>query len=522
MKSYFVLIFTAVMIAFGAGYYTFYLQSPNLSMTPDIEDVNRVKNAVLVRLSPIAIIDLLSIYDRPAKQRLLNLESSPIHVRPRFNKVSFLAEQKSCEERKQEYSQLPLKEQVWTAFRCGWRKSLPRNFFRSPPFLSESGYSYVFLAMQTPFRQFHQRTWIYQNLPYAHIHELSSIRRETEHLPSPFLYLSDLSDEDLRGVIEGESLVLSDSLFLTQVGFPRFGGGGHYRVYLRKDVDFLLRKTNYRISSYVPGRECGARESMVCWSYSARHVFQRATRSSYVIFVSSLILIVIVMAVLFNRIKMQRKTDAIRSLILRVLSHELRTPISGMLMQLEQLNKRESELSGRDEEALLRLSSDVYRLQRLTENSRKYLSIEKGQGMFRVEPEKIDSVNEFMFSLLDPYDGSVEAAPPDEDFSISIDMYWISICVKNLLENSLSHGKRPVKLSWFRSGSQLNIFVEDQGKLEAVDIDKLTQAFFKGGESQGSGLGLYLVKTIVEELGGNLKISKNPTRFTLSLKDRVI
>ncbi|MCB0422401.1 MAG: HAMP domain-containing histidine kinase [Bdellovibrionales bacterium] len=522
MRAYFVLIFTAILIAFGAGYYTFYLQSPTLSMTPDIEDVNRVKNAVLVRLSPVAIVDLLAIYDRPAKQRLLNLESSPLHSGYKFNKLSFLAKQKSCREQKEQYESLAPKEKVWTAFRCGWRKTLPSHFFLTPPYLSPSGFSYVFLAMQSPYSLFRERTWIYQNLSYVHIHELALIKEETEHLPSPFLYLSDLNDEALRGVIEGESLILSDSLFLTQVGFPRFGGSGHYRVYLRKDVDYLLRKTNYRVSAYAPGKECGARESMVCWGYSAKHAFQRATRSSYVIFISSLILIVIVMAVLFNRIKMQRKTDAIRSLILRVLSHELRTPIAGMLVQLEQLKKGESQLTERDEEAFLRLSADVYRLQRLTENSRKYLTIEKSQGMFRVEPEQIPSMRDYMLGLADPYDSAIHLEEPEEDFSVRFDVYWLGICIKNLLENALSHGQGEVKLSWFRVGRQLNIYVEDQGHLETADIDKLTQAFFKGGQSKGSGLGLYLVKTIIEELGGQMKIHKNPTRFTLSLKDVVI
>ena len=56
------------MMAFGAGYYTLYLQSPGFAQPPDVENILRVKKAILRRLSPVAIIDLGNIYGQWVRQ----------------------------------------------------------------------------------------------------------------------------------------------------------------------------------------------------------------------------------------------------------------------------------------------------------------------------------------------------------------------------------------------------------------------------------------------------------------------
>ncbi|MEF8836051.1 MAG: PAS domain-containing sensor histidine kinase [Candidatus Thermoplasmatota archaeon] len=78
----------------------------------------------------------------------------------------------------------------------------------------------------------------------------------------------------------------------------------------------------------------------------------------------------------------------------------------------------------------------------------------------------------------------------------------------NVLENTIKHSEcENIKISSESQVKEVLVKVEDDGKGISEDIKgDLFERGFKKGESGGSGLGLYLVKEIVESYGGNIEV----------------
>ena len=98
--------------------------------------------------------------------------------------------------------------------------------------------------------------------------------------------------------------------------------------------------------------------------------------------------------------------------------------------------------------------------------------------------------------------------------SIHTDIHWISICVRNLIENALSHGIPPICLKLSKIGNNsLQIDISDQGICKFKNLSEMTAAFAKGNKSKGTGLGLNIVSLVIKEIGGKLSFKNNPTTF---------
>jgi signal transduction histidine kinase len=172
------------------------------------------------------------------------------------------------------------------------------------------------------------------------------------------------------------------------------------------------------------------------------------------------------------------------------------------------------------QEEYLRLSSAVHRLQRLTEMSRNYLRVGPRKSLIHLESKHINSLNIYFEQMLDDYLDQVELNLLAEDRSFDLDEYWIGICCKNLVENALAHGVKPIRVGINVQADFLQFTVEDQGSLITNDLKLLTEPFFKGKRSDGSGLGLNIVYTVIKSMGGEMELKTNPTRFILKIRNQ--
>jgi signal transduction histidine kinase len=104
--------------------------------------------------------------------------------------------------------------------------------------------------------------------------------------------------------------------------------------------------------------------------------------------------------------------------------------------------------------------------------------------------------------------------------------------MQNLISNAIKYdGKNgwtriSAQLSGGKHGSEIEITVEDRGiGIDSADIPHIFEPFYRGHEAvaaqiQGSGVGLSLVKQIVEAHGGTLSVKSAPgvgSAFTLHL-----
>ena len=192
-----------------------------------------------------------------------------------------------------------------------------------------------------------------------------------------------------------------------------------------------------------------------------------------------------------------------KRLALQVLTHEFRTPVASLLLQVEDLGKNFDKLPLESQDNFMRINSDVYRLKRLTEMSRNYLKSQNNNKLIDFNLEELPSLNNFIEDVVQEFADSRENEldreqiiinPLEQDAGITVDWYWLRICLQNLLNNAFDHGQPPVEISLGTTRTSIVIKVIDSGNCQFKDLDEITAEFAKGTQSKGTGLGLNIVR----------------------------
>lgn len=524
MREYVLLILIAIATAFGTGYYALMIQGSYTSTAEDVELINDLKRRFQVEVSPVAIVNFSSLFNSAEHMQLLD----PAYLMPSpgsDREVRYSSEEDCFRNLTNIMTRSDFeKVWIWEEFRCGRRRRLPQNFFRQPPFIHPSGRSYSQLAFETDRSQFRNRAWVIQHLPYFHVLEYRGLESEYADLGGVFNYLVRLDRLSLRDIVAGQNTVLTEDFLLARLNYPAVFSVLEYRFYAREDLERFLEGSPYHLQNYKPGKMCFHRDGPLCWDYNVQHVFRLANKSTIAIFLALMVIVVMMVRVILIKIKQQRLEDSRKRLALQVLTHEFRTPVTSLLLETENVSKRFSQLDEELQDAFLRMSSEIYRLQRLTEASSNYLRAAQDKKLIQLNRERVDSVNDFISEFISPYEEKLEDKLTvrylEEDTSILCDPYWLIICLKNLVENAISHGAPPIEFNLYNTNGEVWFEILDNGNCQFDDIRELTEEFVKGTQSSGSGLGLNIVAKVVKELGGVLEFKTKPTRFTIKLKNK--
>lgn len=522
MKEYVVLILIAVATAFGTGYYALMLKGSYVSTDQDVEHIDELKRTFQSEVTPVAIVNFSSLFNTTDHLHLI--DPSSLMPSPSSDREVMYSTQEGCFRNMTNLMTRTDFEKVWIweEFRCGRRTRLPTDFFRVPPFIHPSGRSYAQLAYTTDRPEFKDRSWVVSNLPFFHVLEYKGLKKDFSDLGGVFEYLVGLDRLALRDIVAGQNTILTDRFFLARLNYPAVFSVLEYRFYAREDFNQFLDDSPYHLQNYKPGKICFYRDGPLCWDYNVHHVFRLANKTTLAVFIALVIVVVLMVRIILVKILQQRLEDQRKRLALQVLTHEFRTPVTSLLLEAESLNKKIGHLDEDLQESFLRMTSEIYRLQRLTEASSNYLRAAKDKKLIQLSKEKINSINEYIEDFIAPYEdlypNSIQVKYLEEDRSILSDPYWLAIVLKNLVENAINHGQPPVELRLLLQGEMLLIEVKDSGECQFDDIKEITAEFVKGTQSSGSGLGLNIVSKVIREMGGSLDFKINPTRFIIRLK----
>lgn len=525
MRLYMVLIFTAVAMAFSTGYIALFLQGSYHATASDILEINQLKSNFRKEVDPVFIINFNSLYFSDDQFKLLDpsISLSPTN---NVSDPARFASNRGCDT---PFSKLLNQENfekvwVWEEFRCNRRRNLPRSFFIEPPFLHPSGRSFAYLAYSLGKSNYDDRAWVMAHLPFFHVSELSKIRSAYGPLNGVFEILQSIGNEALTGLVRGKGTILTSDYLFARHNYPKIFNILEYRIFTRASLDRFLKNSPFVLHNYQPGQTCFYRDGPLCWDYNVKHIFQLANTSTLALFVGLILIILVVVRLLLVKIRAQKLEDEKRSLALRVLTHEFRTPITSLTLLLEKMGKKYETFDDEMEEVYLRLSSEVHRLRRLTETSRNYLKAEQKEQLLDLKPEEIPSFNNFVDAILEPLiEGHSEEGEVigvdylKEDGGVIADSYWLGICIKNIVDNALIHGKPPVKVRLSKRKNDILLEVEDQGQCQFESLGIMSQEFVKGNKSSGTGLGMNIVKKVCREMDVDLSLSLNPTTFSLAI-----
>ena len=221
-----------------------------------------------------------------------------------------------------------------------------------------------------------------------------------------------------------------------------------------------------------------------------------------------------------------RRSDDIKTALLRAVSHDLRSPLTAIVAAGHALNaasltdQERSELSAAVVEEGTRLAS-------LVDNLLDLSRLQAGAAIPRSDWVSIEDVVTAAAEGIrgEPVDVRLTVDPDVPE--ISADAAQLERAFGNLLENGRRYGgDQPLAVHARRSGGRVLVSVVDQGPgIGAAERDRIFEPFYRGptaagGAWTGSGLGLAIVRGFVEANGGTIAVQSLPgqgTTFTVSL-----
>jgi len=224
------------------------------------------------------------------------------------------------------------------------------------------------------------------------------------------------------------------------------------------------------------------------------------------------------------------RASAQKTSLMHLVSHELRTPISALVLQLERLRRDEAPLEERHRQVLDRMRGSTARLVDLVESLLQFDQIQSGRLTARAEPFDL---GQLASEVADEFRPQAEGkgislqvvAPPDLP-ALRSDPRLVRLVLVNLVGNGIKFTDRGgVTVSVEAGRGPQRVTVRDTGRGIAPDDQARIFEPFEQLETlarkhtPGVGLGLTLVRELVQALGGAIAVDSTPGQgsiFTVS------
>lgn len=228
------------------------------------------------------------------------------------------------------------------------------------------------------------------------------------------------------------------------------------------------------------------------------------------------------LGLLMTDITREKESERLRTEFLRNVSHELRTPLSSVRAYAETLlalpEKSDPEAS---EEFLRTIVDQSDRLARLIGNLLTYSRAEA--GAFSLHPERLDLASEIGLAVrvIEPQAKvsrvRLEVVTPEDPLRLRTDREALQQVLLNLLSNAVKYNKPggSVHVHARAVEGMAEIEVSDTGiGLSDEDRPHVFERFFRAptvrAHISGTGIGLSLVRSLVETMGGKITVDSRP------------
>ncbi len=189
-----------------------------------------------------------------------------------------------------------------------------------------------------------------------------------------------------------------------------------------------------------------------------------------------------------------------RSEMLSGISHDLRTPLTRLKLQLSFLKQQD---------LAKKMSGDIEEMERMLN---EYLEFSRYQ---KNEETEIASLNEIIKKIVEKYDGKEINVNLEENLKISMRLNSFKRCLINLIDNGLSYGKK-IEIFAKKTVNNIIILIDDNGPgIPEKEYQNVMKPFYRidksrGQNKSGVGLGLSIANDIIRSHGGNISLEKSP------------
>jgi len=189
-----------------------------------------------------------------------------------------------------------------------------------------------------------------------------------------------------------------------------------------------------------------------------------------------------------------------RSEMLSGISHDLRTPLTRLKLQLALLKQQD---------LAKKMSDDIEEMERMLNEYLEFAKYQKNE-----ETETV-SLNNIIKDITKKYENKKINFSIEENLEINVRPNSIKRCLVNLMDNGLSYGKK-VEIFAKKTSNNIIIFVDDDGPgIPEKEYQNVIKPFYRidksrGQNKSGVGLGLSIANDIIRSHGGNISLNKSP------------
>jgi len=233
--------------------------------------------------------------------------------------------------------------------------------------------------------------------------------------------------------------------------------------------------------------------------------------------VTFLILILIGAFFVYRSVRKQFRVQQQQQNFMMAITHELKTPISVAMLNLETLQKY--QLDAEKQKKLIRMTlQETSRLDTLINNILVSSQLEGGGYVF--SKEELDFSSLFKDCIRDaktryPERNFIEDLEPE--IEIAGDPLLLQLLISNLIENAVKYSpkEKPIICKLNRPGKDVLMNIIDEGiGIADTEKTKIFEKFYRTGnestrKTQGTGLGLYLCRKIAGDHNADISVTNN-------------
>ena len=233
--------------------------------------------------------------------------------------------------------------------------------------------------------------------------------------------------------------------------------------------------------------------------------------------VTFLILIFVGAFFVYRSVRKQFRVQYQQQNFMMAITHELKTPISVAMLNLETLQKY--QLDAEKQKKLIRMTlQETSRLDTLINNILVSSQLEGGGYVF--SKEELDFSSLFKDCVRDaktryPERNFIDDIEPE--IEIGGDPLLLQLLISNLIENAVKYSpkEKPIICNLHKSGNDVIMNIIDEGiGIADAEKTKIFEKFYRTGnestrKTQGTGLGLYLCSKIAGDHNADISVTNN-------------
>lgn len=227
-------------------------------------------------------------------------------------------------------------------------------------------------------------------------------------------------------------------------------------------------------------------------------------------------------------VKQQQALSREKDELISIISHEFRTPVSAIKGYLDLLKDTAAKtLSAEQGDFLKKIEINLTKLQSIMENTLNVSVIESGVMTLFLQPVDLEKlVNETVNTTL-----KIEAESKQLYLTLNLpkvrlplinaDPQRLKQIITNLVDNAVKYTNQGgIGVTLSKEGNWVVLSVADTGRgISEADLPQLFQKFFRSQELrnrvvQGTGLGLYITKRLIEKHHGTIEVASEVGRGT--------